>query len=289
MENPSAVVSLNVDTGELGNHGSRPPDNIIALDGPTTLERPRSSSATQFQPSRKMVYGSRFDVLADVLDHNDDGMNQAPTNNNIRKAISEVNTDLPHDRIGRVVPTDTRLQQHTEVLARQQIVEVLSSSERPRKSDTSAVDAGSVGLQTGTREVALVGKVIAAKTSVNTSKNVAVQVLEPGMNSGSKEIKGRILPNALKDGSSNINTKTPEINSIVKQLGPKQKKREDRGVGKPSLASGLSKLVEDLNNAEVLEIARIGSASSTIQGVDALVNWIPNSTFEQYDSTEMQV
>ncbi|KAK8488322.1 hypothetical protein V6N13_024844 [Hibiscus sabdariffa] len=348
MENLSVAASLNVDTGGLGNHSGRPPDNVIALDAPSTLKHPQSPSATEFQPTNKkghclgssikigdftaeeqgdldmnmrdgysnsmeildgtispnsidqnvgaaagggslpvlptfkdkllgsaglikdsaplndldvdvreedvrrrnMVYESRFDVLADGLDHNDDGMNQAPTNNNIRKEIFGVNTDLPYDRIGQVVPTDTRLQEHTQVPARM-------------------------------GKVASVGKVIASKTSLNTSKNIVVQVLELGMNSGSKEIKGRILPNSLKGGSSKINMKEPEINSILKQLGPKQKRREDRGVGKPSLASGISKLVEDLNNAEVLEIARQWPTSSTIQGVDARVNWIPNSTFEQ--------
>ncbi|KAK8572201.1 hypothetical protein V6N12_028262 [Hibiscus sabdariffa] len=86
------------------------------------------------------------------------------------------------------------------------------------------VEASIVGGQASTRKVASAGKVIAAKSLLNASKNVAVQVLEPGMSSGSKEAKGCVLPNSLKGGSSKSISKAPRINQIIKQLGTKQKK-----------------------------------------------------------------
>ncbi|KAK8659253.1 hypothetical protein V6N13_029461 [Hibiscus sabdariffa] len=330
MENPSATDSLIAATNGLGTHGGRPPDNVIAFDVLATLERLRSPSTPEFQPSNKKgrcegnyvrmgdlstkeqgdldtnmgdglsdtmevlddtlsshplernvadttgrnsFPGSRFEALADDLDQNDTGAD---------------NTVLPHDQIDRMVHTDTRMRQHTESPTHPQVVEVLSSPDKTRNSDTTVISAGPDGGNTVAEKVASTGKVIAAKSSLNATKNVAVQVLEPCMHSGSKEIKGLILPNSLKGGSSKTILKAPGNNSIIKQLGPKQKKREDRGVSKQNLASGLSKLVEDLNNAEAREVASQGLTSPSLHAGVTRVNWIPNTTFEQQESTKMQ-
>ncbi|KAK8486595.1 hypothetical protein V6N11_068289 [Hibiscus sabdariffa] len=220
--------------------------------------------------------GSRFETLADDLDQNDAGA---------------ANTVLPYDQINqvdRMVPTDTRMRQHTESPTRPQVVKVLSSPDKPRNSDTTLITTGPDGGNIVAEKVASTGKVIATKSSLNAAKNVAIQVLEPGMHSGSKEIKGRVLPNSLKGGSSKTILKAPGNNSIIKQLGPKLKKREDRGVSKQSLASGLSKLVEDLNNVEAREVVSQGLTSPSSHAEITRVNWIPNTIFEQQESTRMQ-
>ncbi|KAK8485586.1 hypothetical protein V6N11_050458 [Hibiscus sabdariffa] len=338
MENPSATDSLIAATNGLGTHGGRPPDNVIAFDVLATLERLRSPSTPEFQPSNKKgrcegnyvrmgdlstkeqgdLDTNMGDGLSDTMEVLDDTLSSHPLERNvadttgrnsfpviptfkdkllgstgITKGVAPLsdldvdvreedgsrfealaddldqndtgadNTVLPHDQIDRMVHTDTRMRQHTESPTHPQVVEVLSSPDKTRNSDTTVISAGPDGGNTVAEKVASTGKVIAAKSSLNATKNVAVQVLEPCMHSGSKEIKGLILPNSLKGGSSKTILKAPGNNSIIKQLGPKQKKREDRGVSKQNLASGLSKLVEDLNNAEAREVASQGASPST--------------------------
>ncbi|KAK8684858.1 hypothetical protein V6N13_040873 [Hibiscus sabdariffa] len=53
MENPNAATAFEIATGGLGADGGRPSDNVIALDGMTALEHPRSPSASEVQPSYK--------------------------------------------------------------------------------------------------------------------------------------------------------------------------------------------------------------------------------------------
>ncbi|KAK8661165.1 hypothetical protein V6N13_052064 [Hibiscus sabdariffa] len=122
--------------------------------------------------------------------------------------------------------------------------------------------------------VASLGKVVMAKSTLSTDKNVAVQVLEPGLLSGSKEDRGRILPSSLKEGSSRVNLMALRTNLRIKQPGTKPKRREEQGVGKSSLASGLSNLLSDLDNAETLENTKQNSVPPTVQGVDSRVSWI---------------
>ncbi|KAL4333427.1 hypothetical protein GQ457_07G010550 [Hibiscus cannabinus] len=117
--------------------------------------------------------------------------------------------------------------------------------------------------------VASSGKVVMAKSNLRADKNVAVQVLEPGILSVSKEVRGHVLPSSLKGGSSRNNSKAQGINLSIKQPGIKPKKREERVVGKSSLASGLSNLLSNLDNAEAVEIAKQNSVPSSVQGVDS--------------------
>ncbi|KAL4340767.1 hypothetical protein GQ457_08G017640 [Hibiscus cannabinus] len=219
--------------------------------------------------SGKMLYGSRFEVLMDEVDHIDDGRNQASTSN---KLLTENNLDsesLLHNQRDRRVPTSKEPQQRSEVSALMQSVEVLSSSERVWDSGTMRGETDLVRGQADPGRVASVGRVVTTKSTLNAAKNVAVQVLELGMGLGSHASQGRILPSSLKSGPSKSNFKPSKINQ--------------------SLASGLSKLVDDLNNAEASVASKLGSTSSDVQGVDKRVHGIPNSTFEQHGSTEMQV
>ncbi|KAK8549668.1 hypothetical protein V6N13_073449 [Hibiscus sabdariffa] len=281
-EDESYGITPKIVEDDIGSNSNRDPNELYGpwmkvVDrwrkmGQQKRDMGRAISNDSGKPGR----GSRFETLADDLDQNDAGA---------------ANTVLPYDQINqvdRMVPTDTRMRQHTESPTRPQVVKVLSSPDKPRNSDTTLITTGPDGGNIVAEKVASTGKVIATKSSLNAAKNVAIQVLEPGMHSGSKEIKGRVLPNSLKGGSSKTILKAPGNNSIIKQLGPKLKKREDRGVSKQSLASGLSKLVEDLNNVEAREVVSQGLTSPSSHAEITRVNWIPNTIFEQQESTRMQ-
>ncbi|KAK8572202.1 hypothetical protein V6N13_047816 [Hibiscus sabdariffa] len=66
----------------------------------------------------KMVHGSRFEVLMDDVEHNDDGVTQATAINNLRTENIMASASLPHSPIERLIPHDTRPQQRSEVPAR---------------------------------------------------------------------------------------------------------------------------------------------------------------------------
>ncbi|KAK8476623.1 hypothetical protein V6N12_000254, partial [Hibiscus sabdariffa] len=87
--------------------------------------------------------------------------------------------------------------------------------------------------------MALAGKVVATRTTLNADKNMVVQVLDSNMGVAEREGKGRVLSSSLRSVTPKANTKKPV---------------------------GLSKLMDDLNSAEALEIAQRGSSSYNIQG-----------------------
>ncbi|KAL4341260.1 hypothetical protein GQ457_08G016750 [Hibiscus cannabinus] len=187
--------------------------------------------------SGKLVHGSRFGVLLEDVDHVEVGRNHASTSETLLPMHTSNNEQPPYFKRDR-------------------------QAEGNRGSDSLREVSDLDGGHAVPGNVASVGKVIAAKSSLNVAKNVAVQVLEPGMALGSHTSKGRILPNSLRSGLSKSNLKSSGINQIIKQIGTKQKKRDDRGVGKQSIASGLSKLMEDLNSAETSVTSIQGSISS---------------------------
>ncbi|KAL4289808.1 hypothetical protein GQ457_14G017730 [Hibiscus cannabinus] len=238
--------------------------------------------------SGKMLHGSRFEVLMEEVDHIDDGRNQASTSNKLQTDNNLNSESLLYIQSDRRVPSNTEPQQCSKASAHVQNVEVLSSSEGIQGSDSMRGETDLVGGQADPGRVASAGRVVTAKSTLNAAKNVEVQVFEPGMALGSHASKGRSLPSSLKSRLSKSNLKPSGINQVIKQLGTKQKKRDDRGVGKQSLASGLSKLVEDLNNAETSVASKLGSTSSDVEGGDKRVHWIPNSTFEQHGDSERQ-
>ncbi|KAK8660248.1 hypothetical protein V6N13_051181 [Hibiscus sabdariffa] len=115
-----------------------------------------------------------------------------------------------------------------------------------KKSDN---ERSKVSLGTSVR-VASQGRVVAAKSSLNANKHVAVQVLDSTLNPGPRVGKGRIFPSSLRGGISKPVTKKPVGTHSSKNMGPKQAKRDDRHSSSSSLAAGLSNLMEDLTNAE---------------------------------------
>ncbi|KAK9007806.1 hypothetical protein V6N11_074724 [Hibiscus sabdariffa] len=132
-------------------------------------------------------------------------------------------------------------------------------------------------------------KVVMVKSILRADKNVAIRVLEPGFKPVSKEVRGRVLPNSMKGGSSRHNSKLQGTNLSIKQPGIKPKKRDERAVGKSSLTTGLSNLLSDLDKAEAIELAKQNLVPSSATNVDNRVSWIQNSTFEPPDGVDMQV
>ncbi|KAK8515136.1 hypothetical protein V6N12_001295 [Hibiscus sabdariffa] len=113
-----------------------------------------------------------------------------------------------------------------------------------------------------TDRVASQGKVVATKSSLNAEKNTAIQVLDSSFTSTSRAVKGRVLPSSLRGGISKPVTKKSGSAPISKNGGSKQKKRDAHTSSTPTLAVGLSNLIEDLTNAEELETSRLGESSS---------------------------
>ncbi|KAK8577135.1 hypothetical protein V6N13_122128 [Hibiscus sabdariffa] len=130
-----------------------------------------------------------------------------------------------------------------------------------------------------TDRVASQGKVVATKSSLNAEKNTAIQVLDSSFTSTSRAVKGRVLPSSLRGGISKPVTKKSGSAPISKNGGSKQKKRDAHTSSTPTLAVGLSNLIEDLTNAEELETSRLGESSSKGVGEGDKVSWIQNSTF----------
>ncbi|KAL4360801.1 hypothetical protein GQ457_04G012650 [Hibiscus cannabinus] len=222
------------------------------------------------------AHRSRFAVLADV-----------PEDNGI-----ESEQGIHEDPVGVTIQNSSRVQQSDIVNpARQHAIEGSTSPVRNCEANVENASVPTVVSATARRVasppgldgVASSGKVVMAKSILRADKNVAIRVLEPGFKPVSKEVRGRVLPNSLKGGSSRHNLKLQGANLSIKQPGIKPKKRDERAVGKYSLASGLSNLLSDLDKAEAIELAKQNSIPPSAANVDNRVSWIQNSTFEPPD------
>ncbi|KAK8713963.1 hypothetical protein V6N13_149165 [Hibiscus sabdariffa] len=168
--------------------------------------------------SGKLVHGSRFGVLMEDVDHVEVGRIHASTSEPLLPMHTLNNERPPYFKSDRQGPTNTETHQRQDTVIREQRFEGLSSAEGNRGSVSSRGVPEFDGGHTVPENVASAGRVIAAKSSLTAAKNVAVQVLEPGMALGSHAPKGRILPNSLRSGLSKSNLN-------FKQLGTKQKKK----------------------------------------------------------------
>ncbi|KAK8613542.1 hypothetical protein V6N13_101301 [Hibiscus sabdariffa] len=78
-----------------------------------------------------------------------------------------------------------------------------------------------------------------------------------------------------------------EKNVVVQNVGPKKKKRDVQNSSTPTLAVGLSNLMEDITNVEVLENSKLGASSSNGVGDIDSVSWIKNLAFVQAPASNM--
>ncbi|KAL4278579.1 hypothetical protein GQ457_03G026910 [Hibiscus cannabinus] len=189
---------------------------------------------------KNVVSGSRFATLVDISDSKVHGEGFDPTSYDRRMASMSFAAE--ENLVGFSHSPSSR---NRDQLA----------ANKKNNNEKSMVSLG-----TSVR-VASQGRVVAAKSSLNADKHVAVQVLDSTLNPGPRVGKGRILPSSLRGGISK-----PVIKKPV----------------------GLSNLMEDLTNAENLERSKVEVSSFDAVGDGDSVSWIQNSTFVQGPASAMQ-
>ncbi|KAK8525378.1 hypothetical protein V6N13_123095 [Hibiscus sabdariffa] len=95
------------------------------------------------------------------------------------------------------------------------------------------------------------------------STNVAVHVMDSALPSSSRTMKGRVLPSSIRGTTSKpiMKKRGAPPPPIPKTMAPKQRKKEGRTASHPTLEAGLSNLMEDLEQAALFEVSRLGSSS----------------------------
>ncbi|KAK9001134.1 hypothetical protein V6N11_082925 [Hibiscus sabdariffa] len=109
---------------------------------------------------------------------------------------------------------------------------------------------------------------------------------------GSSLLKGQLAEKSRKDiEGSRVPQEVPVLDSsfsLTSRAVKGKKKRDVQHSSNPTLAVGLSNLMEDLTNAEELESSKLGASSSDGVGDGDGVSWVQNSTFVHAPATEMQ-
>ncbi|KAL4308369.1 hypothetical protein GQ457_01G026590 [Hibiscus cannabinus] len=217
---------------------------------------------------KNVVSGSRFATLIDVSDSVVSVEGSDPTSGDRRMAFISSTAEDNMVGVSRSLSSRTRVQGVTNGVG----------------SD------GNVVAQHSNISLLIHDPLVETTKSDNESSKVSLgtSVLDSMLNPGPRVGKGRILPSSLRGGISKPVTKKPGGAHISKNMGPKQAKRDDRHSSSPSLAAGLSNLMEDLINAENLERSKVGVLSSDGIGDGDSVSWIQNSTFDQGTISTMQ-
>ncbi|KAK9041072.1 hypothetical protein V6N11_016195 [Hibiscus sabdariffa] len=208
--------------------------------------------------SRSGGSGSRFSVIADVqesaaADEDFVHVNQPTTNHGVRSG-------------GGVV-----LREREDSPLRE---------DQPKGATDERVEGGQLR-QAAPVQMASQGRVVVAKSSLPAATNVAVHVMDSASLSSSRTMKGRVLLSSIRGTTSKMIMKKPGAPPIPKNMAPKQRKKEGRTALHPTLEAGLSNLMEDLEQATILEVSRLGSSPPQGVGDGDHVVWEHNSAFEQ--------
>ncbi|KAL4309655.1 hypothetical protein GQ457_01G025320 [Hibiscus cannabinus] len=304
MVNPNDIASTTKFASVVGNHGGHPPDSVITLDGSTALERPRSPSVTESQPSTKKgrcmgnsiaTGGSNAKDQEGDLDMNlEDGISDSMElieGTISSKTINQnVNFGSEHGSLPDGPSFKDKLLGSAGVLknsasfsdldvdVKEEDVCIDGKVDHRSRFDVLAdvPDENEIGTEQTLHEAPDLAWVrISSQVQQRSAENPTRHSLwrnhprrrEPEWRiwqstfSGSKEVRGRILPSSLKRCSSRVNSK----------------------------ASGTILSIKQPDNSEALETAKRNSVPPSVQGVYSLVSWIQNSTFEPLDGGEMQV
>ncbi|KAK8637445.1 hypothetical protein V6N13_064864 [Hibiscus sabdariffa] len=159
--------------------------------------------------------------------------------------------------------------------------------DQPKGATDERVEGGQLS-QAAPVQMASQGRVVAAKSSLPVATNVAVHVMDSASLSSSRTTKGRVLPSSIRSTTSKMIMKKPGAPPIPKNMASKQRKKESRPASHPTLETGLSNLMEDLEQAEILEVSRLGSSPPQGVGDGDHVVWEHNSAFEQVPTSDMQ-
>ncbi|KAL4386583.1 hypothetical protein GQ457_09G011870 [Hibiscus cannabinus] len=205
--------------------------------------------------SRSGGSGSRYSVIADVQGSDAADEDVVPVHHNNRDTSISANIVVPLVVPARAPSTNHGVRICGRVVIREREDSPLRE-EQPKGVTNERVESGQLeqGLPV---PLASQGRVVAAKTSLPTATNVAVHVMDSGLPSSSRVMKG-------------------------------MRKKEGRMASHSTLEAGLSNLMEDLAQSELLEVSRLGSSPPQGVGDGDQVVWEHNSAFEQMPSSDMQ-
>ncbi|KAK8563840.1 hypothetical protein V6N12_035976 [Hibiscus sabdariffa] len=236
--------------------------------------------------SRSGGSGSRFSVIADIqesaaADEDFVHVNHSKHNTSTSDTITDhlvVPAQAPTTNHGVRSGGGVVLREHEDSPLRE---------DQPKGATDERVEGGQLS-QAAPVQMASQGRVVAAKSSLPAATNVAVHVMDSASLSSSRTTKGRVLPSSIRGTTSKMIMKKPGAPPIPKNMASKQRKKESRPTSHPTLETGLSNLMEDLEQAEILEVSRLGSSPPQGVGDGDHVVWEHNSAFEQVPTSDMQ-
>ncbi|KAK8979996.1 hypothetical protein V6N11_061217 [Hibiscus sabdariffa] len=304
MENPTAldpfIVALTLAAHGLaeGNHGGRPPDNSMCVDSPTSLEGPRSVHCVDGQSTNKK--DNDLNISASDIHMGNDALEQSRVMSGValpdtghRVGVDSVGVSNRKRRngfprkvfgtgdadTGRNVGLRSRFASLGDASLSVDHLEVSAPKSPDRQMDTTLLatkntlvgNGRTSGSEHGVREV-YVGD--------GSDDNALAQKSE-----GGSLLKGQLAENSRKVSEGNSESQEVPVrvasqgrvvvaksSLIAEKNTTVQKKRDAQTSSTPTLAAGLSNLMEDLTNAEELENSRLGVSSSKGVG-EASGNW----------------
>ncbi|KAK8484816.1 hypothetical protein V6N13_024332 [Hibiscus sabdariffa] len=131
------------------------------------------------------------------------------------------------------------------------------------------------------KEVASNERIIRSDTSLNKDKHTAVKLGNIIQAQGSKDRNVHVLPASIQNVSSKIKTKTLVALKGVQRQGNKTKKKDDRGLMKPSLATSVSTLISDPDKEKDADMTPRMDETQHYEEVQ----WQGNSIYEQSGSS----
>ncbi|KAK8583698.1 hypothetical protein V6N12_067959 [Hibiscus sabdariffa] len=145
-----------------------------------------------------------------------------------------------------------------------------------------------IGAETSV-QVASKDSIVPVVSSLSRDKHAVVQVVDSREDCVLKEKNGRVLPNSIKGLIGKVGSKSNTSGKGIQRQGLKLKKRSEKGVASPALATRMSALVSKLDRATETTSAGTGEFVRTPSAMDGDVDWMANTTFVAHDGAGMHV
>ncbi|KAK9037432.1 hypothetical protein V6N11_022343 [Hibiscus sabdariffa] len=286
-------ISLTVETSVATDSNLRSSDDLFGpwMQAPSRRRRnvPAKKdvgSTVASSASRSGGSGSRYSIFADIQGSDAADEEIVPAHHDNRDISVSANIVVPLVVPARVPTINHGGRTCGRVVLREREDSPLGE-EQPKGVTDERVESGQLE-QVAPVLLASQGRVVAAKTSFPAATNVAVHVMDSVLPFPSHVMKGRVLPNSIRGTASKMIMKKPGAPPGPKTMAPKQRKKEGRTALHSTLEAGLSNLMEDLAQSELLEVSRLGSSPPQGVGDGDQFVWEHNSAFEQMPSSDMQ-
>ncbi|KAK8579613.1 hypothetical protein V6N12_069927 [Hibiscus sabdariffa] len=259
-------------------HGDRPPDNIVMLDTSLGLERPRSPLAEESQPSSKKGRNLGIPMLnegfANVTDPSGiDGVSMKDALSFKDKHLGSLgllgnSISIDELDVKRRTAFPTRAADHDNsntserigngsrfaALDSEVLSDILEEVCPPLQLNVQKASGSVDHVLVGGHDLTAADRHECTRTIGDCDVNASGRILS---GYGSALGKGNSVTSNAASGSvasvGRVNTKKSIVGQGVRNTRLKQKKQEDTGVAKKTLAVGLTKIMDDLNSAEASE------------------------------------